>query len=108
MPRSPGNVPASRSALSCGVIAWFVSLICSPPLLRWRRILSARISGPGPGAGYDRRSMAERRHQADAGLLARSPSGALVIGGITSVQFGAAIAATLFDTVGPAGTALLR
>jgi inner membrane transporter RhtA len=42
------------------------------------------------------------------GLLARSPSGALVIGGIASVQFGAAIAATLFDTLGPGGTALLR
>jgi inner membrane transporter RhtA len=42
------------------------------------------------------------------GLLARSPSTALVVGGIASVQFGAAIAATLFDRVGPAGTALLR
>jgi len=42
------------------------------------------------------------------GLLARSPSSALVLGGIASVQFGAALAATLFDRVGPAGTALLR
>jgi len=52
--------------------------------------------------------MPESRHGHDAGLLARSPSGALVIGGIASVQFGAAIAATLFDRVSPAGTALLR
>jgi len=42
------------------------------------------------------------------GLLARSPSTALVVGGIASVQFGAAIAATLFDRVGPAGTTFLR
>jgi inner membrane transporter RhtA len=32
----------------------------------------------------------------------------LVVGAIASVQFGAAIAATLFDRVGPAGTVLLR
>ncbi len=51
---------------------------------------------------------APTHEQADAGLLARSPSTALVLGGIASVQFGAAIAATLFDTAGPAGTALLR
>jgi inner membrane transporter RhtA len=53
--------------------------------------------------------MPEPRQDAPpAGLLARSPSTALVIGGIASVQFGAAIAATLFDRVGPAGTAFLR
>jgi len=45
---------------------------------------------------------------ADRGLLERAPSGALVVGAIASVQFGAAIAATLFDRVGPAGTVLLR
>ncbi len=44
----------------------------------------------------------------EPGLLGRAPSGALVIGAIASVQFGAAIAATLFDEVGPAGTVLLR
>ncbi len=49
-----------------------------------------------------------REDTAAGGLLARSPSTALVIGGIASVQFGAAIAATLFDRVGPAGTAFLR
>jgi inner membrane transporter RhtA len=40
--------------------------------------------------------------------LARVPSPALVIGGIASVQFGSAIAATLFHRVGPAGVVLLR
>jgi inner membrane transporter RhtA len=40
--------------------------------------------------------------------LSRAPSGALVVGAIASVQFGAAIAATLFDQLGPAGTVLLR
>ncbi len=43
-----------------------------------------------------------------AGLLARAPSGALVVSAIASVQFGAAIAATLFHRVGPAGAVLLR
>jgi len=41
-------------------------------------------------------------------VLERTPSGVLVLGGIASVQFGSAIAATLFDRVGPAGTVLLR
>ncbi|HEY6397630.1 MAG TPA: EamA family transporter [Solirubrobacteraceae bacterium] len=44
----------------------------------------------------------------DAGLLTRTPSPALVIGAIASVQFGSAIAATLFARVGPAGSVLLR
>jgi inner membrane transporter RhtA len=42
------------------------------------------------------------------GLLVRAPSGALVLGAIASVQFGAAFAATLFARVGPAGAVLLR
>ncbi|MGO9490276.1 MAG: EamA family transporter [Solirubrobacteraceae bacterium] len=42
------------------------------------------------------------------GPLERTPSGVLVVGAIASVQFGAALAATLFDRVGPAGTVLLR
>lgn len=42
------------------------------------------------------------------GLLARAPSGGLVISAITSVQFGAAIAATLFSQIGPAGAVFLR
>lgn len=41
-------------------------------------------------------------------LLARAPSPALVLGAIGSVQFGAAIATTLFHRVGPDGAVLLR
>jgi inner membrane transporter RhtA len=44
----------------------------------------------------------------DRGLLARAPSTGLVVGAIASVQFGSAIAATLFDQVGPGGAVLLR
>lgn len=36
------------------------------------------------------------------------PPVALVLTGVTSIQFGAALAATLFDDLGPAGTSLLR
>jgi inner membrane transporter RhtA len=43
-----------------------------------------------------------------AGLLSRAPSGGLVIGAIASVQFGSALAATLFHQVGPGGAVLLR
>ncbi|HWD66037.1 MAG TPA: EamA family transporter [Solirubrobacteraceae bacterium] len=43
-----------------------------------------------------------------AGLLARAPSPALVVGGIASVQFGSALAATLFHRIGPGGAVLLR
>lgn len=42
------------------------------------------------------------------GLLVRAPSSGLVLGAIASVQFGAAIAATLFARVGPGGAVLLR
>jgi inner membrane transporter RhtA len=49
------------------------------------------------------------RTQAPApGLLARAPSPVLVIGAIASVQFGSALAATVFDRVGPAGAVTLR
>jgi inner membrane transporter RhtA len=41
-------------------------------------------------------------------LLSRAPSGGLVVGAIASVQFGSAIAATLFASVGPGGAVLLR
>ena len=44
----------------------------------------------------------------DAGLLARAPSGALVLGAIGSVQFGSALAATLFARVGTSGAVVLR
>jgi inner membrane transporter RhtA len=36
------------------------------------------------------------------------PPVALVLTGVTSIQFGAALAATLFDEAGPAGTSVLR
>jgi inner membrane transporter RhtA len=42
------------------------------------------------------------------GLLARTPSPALVIGGIASVQFGSATAHTLFHRIGPGGAVALR
>lgn len=42
------------------------------------------------------------------GLLSRAPSPALVVGGIASVQFGSALAATLFARIGPGGAVLLR
>jgi inner membrane transporter RhtA len=42
------------------------------------------------------------------GLLARTPSPALVVGGIASVQFGSAIATTLFARIGPGGAVVLR
>ena len=44
----------------------------------------------------------------DTPLLSRAPSPVLVIGAIASVQFGAAIATTLFAQVGPAGAVALR
>jgi inner membrane transporter RhtA len=43
-----------------------------------------------------------------SGLVARAPSGALVVGAIASIQFGAALAATLFGRIGPGGTVSLR
>jgi inner membrane transporter RhtA len=43
-----------------------------------------------------------------AGRLARAPSAGLVLGGIASVQFGSAVAAKLFDSVGPGGAVWLR
>jgi len=41
-------------------------------------------------------------------LGGRLPPVALVLGGVTSIQFGAALAATLFSRAGPAGIAFLR
>jgi inner membrane transporter RhtA len=40
--------------------------------------------------------------------LERVPPVGLVLSGVTSIQFGAALAATLFDDLGPAGTSALR
>jgi inner membrane transporter RhtA len=42
------------------------------------------------------------------GVLARAPSTGLVLAGIASVQFGSALAATLFATVGAGGAVFLR
>ncbi len=42
------------------------------------------------------------------GVLARTPSPVLVLGGIASVQFGSAVATTLFSRTGPGGAVLLR
>jgi inner membrane transporter RhtA len=53
--------------------------------------------------------MAERATSASGvGPLARAPSGGLVVGAIASVQFGSALAATLFKQLGPADTVFLR
>jgi inner membrane transporter RhtA len=41
-------------------------------------------------------------------LISRAPSGGLILGAIASVQFGSALATTLFHRAGPAGTVLLR
>ncbi|HEU4657810.1 MAG TPA: DMT family transporter [Capillimicrobium sp.] len=41
-------------------------------------------------------------------MLDRVPPVSLVLCGVVSVQFGAALATTLFDDLGPAGTSLLR
>jgi inner membrane transporter RhtA len=46
---------------------------------------------------------ASRQH-----LLARTPSPALVLGAIASVQFGSALSTKLFASIGPAGAVLLR
>jgi inner membrane transporter RhtA len=46
--------------------------------------------------------------ETNPGLLARAPSAGLVVGAIASVQFGSAIAATLFSRIGPAGAVTLR
>jgi inner membrane transporter RhtA len=42
------------------------------------------------------------------GLLGRAPSPALVLGGICSVQLGAAVATKLFHSIGPGGAVFLR
>ena len=41
-------------------------------------------------------------------LLERAPSAGLVLGAVASVQFGSALAATLFSRIGPAGAVTLR
>ena len=46
--------------------------------------------------------------RSEAGLLARAPSGALVLSAIASVQLGSALAVHLFRWVGPGGAVFLR
>ncbi len=53
-------------------------------------------------------STAPDRVLPEVGLLGRAPSSALVLCAIGSVQFGSAIAATLFSRIGPAGAVTLR
>ncbi|MGB9185887.1 MAG: EamA family transporter [Solirubrobacteraceae bacterium] len=52
--------------------------------------------------------MASTDAPALGGLLSRAPSPVLVLGAIGSVQFGSAVASTLFARVGPGGAVLLR
>src|ERR1700710_2699751 len=67
------------------------------------------VSGAKATPQLQSRDVAVSRPAAhDAGLLARTPSGALVLTAIASVQFGSAVAATLFARVGPAGAVTLR
>jgi inner membrane transporter RhtA len=74
------------------------------------RTRQLRPTTPAPPPHYDRQTVvtAQQQPAPEPGLLDRAPSGVLVVGAIASVQFGAAIAATLFARVGPAGTVLLR
>lgn len=53
-------------------------------------------------------SLRSARAKREAGLLARAPSPALVVGAIASVQFGSAVATKLFAQIGPGGAVLLR
>jgi inner membrane transporter RhtA len=52
--------------------------------------------------------MAHGVARTSTGLLARAPSGGLVVGAIASVQFGSSLAATLFQRLGPGGIVFLR
>jgi len=71
--------------------------------------LGARpLAGARPAGVYDRCVASTDVPAAGAGLLARAPSPALVVGAIASVQFGSAVAATLFARIGPGGAVLLR
>lgn len=48
------------------------------------------------------------RRSTDRGVMARAPSGGLVVAAVASVQFGGALAVHLFASVGPGGAVLLR
>lgn len=79
-----------------------------PPVIVAPVLHPVAVRGQPKSCSYDRRVALADTPAPDAGLLARTPSPALVLGGIASVQFGAAIATTLFAHIGPAGAVLLR
>lgn len=63
--------------------------------------------GPPPGANVTPvEGTTATTHRQPA--LDRVPAAALLIGAVCSIQMGAALAATLFDELGPAGTATVR
>src|SRR5437763_1432241 len=64
--------------------------------------IEGAVQGTPSGAEEVRRSNSLRR------VTDRVPPFALVLGGVTSVQVGAALARTMFDDLGPSGTSLLR
>jgi inner membrane transporter RhtA len=71
--------------------------------------LSGRIATTaGRRRHYDRFVATAESPAISAGALSRVPSPALVVGAIASVQFGSAIATTIFHEVGPGGAVLLR
>jgi inner membrane transporter RhtA len=59
-------------------------------------------------AGPDREEPADAAGGRGIAVLDPVPPALLVLAGATSVQFGAALAATLFDELGPGGASLLR
>lgn len=74
----------------------------------WRTGGTRPAQGVRAGVAVGLRSPAVSRSGSHEGPLGRVPSPALVVGAMASIQFGAALAATLFSKVGPAGTVLLR
>src|SRR4051812_44953971 len=70
---------------------------CAPP-----------SSPAAPTCARSTRSKTSRSRTKTSRRAESVPAPALVLLGIASVQFGAAIATTLFDDVGPGGTVMLR
>jgi inner membrane transporter RhtA len=81
--------------------------LCSPKASPVSAIKSRRVSDSSSGSTIEAVGGGEKAVR-DPGTLARVPSGGLVVGAIASVQFGAALAATLFQRLGPGGAVLLR
>src|SRR4051794_41960752 len=67
-----------------------------------------RSSPAGHTSARSTRSRTSRSRTKTSRRTSAVPAPALVLVGIASVQFGAAIATTLFDDVGPGGTVMLR